>query len=70
MLTPTQKAELEYLRAKAATAGLTEEEINRRRKLELEEEREARETIGSLIPQSMSEGPPLPKRFGIKWPWK
>jgi hypothetical protein len=26
-------------------------------------------TISGLMPQLPSEGPPLPKNLGVKWPW-
>jgi len=32
--------------------------------------RDIEEKSGGMLPMSPEEGPPLPRRFGVKWPWK
>lgn len=33
-------------------------------------EKSTKETLKEFIPMPPAEGPPLPKGWGIKWPWK
>ena len=78
MITPNEAIEeLQLL-------GMTREEASRFLYAPVEERREIIQTVQkrmkgellpsmytqSLMPMSPEEGPPLPRRWGIRWPWR
>ena len=59
----TRDEAMRLLEAPEGERAVIMKAIQERLKREREEEL-------SWSPMSISEGPPLPRRFGIRWPWK